>query len=192
MREYRKPADCHPDRRHAAKGLCFPCYQQLYPKAERADCHPDRVSYIGGKCRTCYDRDLKERNPEYAERQRANHAAWVDGSGRDWKREYDRAYAAKNRGQKSARDREAALAAFGLTWEDERSECDICGESAYRRLDIDHDHASGLFRGFLCGRCNKGLGLLGDSAASLRNALEYLQNHESSQAHTEWLDRTGA
>jgi hypothetical protein len=47
---------------------------------------------------------------------------------------------------------------------------------------IDHDHSccfsegscGKCVRGLLCGGCNSGLGLLGDTELSLRNALEYL------------------
>lgn len=59
-------------------------------------------------------------------------------------------------------------------------ECDICGCPASqsdrynRRLHIDHDHASGALRGFLCGNCNRGLGMFKDSPALLAAAVAYL------------------
>ncbi len=59
--------------------------------------------------------------------------------------------------------------------------CDICGvpevECDYR-LSMDHDHETGLFRGWLCGRCNKALGLLKDSREVVLNAVLYLQRNE--------------
>jgi len=41
---------------------------------------------------------------------------------------------------------------------------------------IDHDHETGLIRGLLCGRCNTGLGLLGDNIKALINAVEFVEN----------------
>ena len=39
---------------------------------------------------------------------------------------------------------------------------------------VDHDHATGKVRGILCGRCNTGIGLLGENIASLQRAQSYL------------------
>src|SRR5882672_11603273 len=39
--------------------------------------------------------------------------------------------------------------------------CKICQRP--RKLQVDHDHTTGQIRGMLCGQCNKGIGLLGDT-----------------------------
>jgi hypothetical protein len=55
--------------------------------------------------------------------------------------------------------------------------CWICREPepvAGRRLAVDHDHATGAVRGFLCSRCNNVLGRMRDSADLLRAAADYL------------------
>lgn len=59
-------ADCHPDRRHVAHGLCEACYSKMRVRfrPERraktmADCHPDRPLRAKGLCAQCYNRDWK-------------------------------------------------------------------------------------------------------------------------------------
>jgi len=42
------------------------------------------------------------------------------------------------------------------------------------KLAVDHDHKTGKIRGLLCQRCNKAIGLLGDSPAIVYAALGYL------------------
>jgi hypothetical protein len=56
-------------------------------------------------------------------------------------------------------------------------QCPLCPHVG--RLVCDHDHATGAIRGWICARCNSGLGLLGDSAVRVRAALDYLERHES-------------
>ena len=40
---------------------------------------------------------------------------------------------------------------------------------------LDHDHATGQFRGWLCVKCNQALGLMQDNTDTLRNAIAYLE-----------------
>jgi len=40
---------------------------------------------------------------------------------------------------------------------------------------VDHCHDSQEIRGLLCNNCNRGIGLLGDTAEGLRKALAYLE-----------------
>lgn len=55
--------------------------------------------------------------------------------------------------------------------------CDICG--AIEKLHIDHDHTTMKVRGFLCGNCNRGLGLFNDSILFLERAIEYLRKPQT-------------
>lgn len=58
--------------------------------------------------------------------------------------------------------------------------CEICGDlPQYRSMALDHCHKTNKFRGWLCGRCNGGLGLLGDNLESLRRAVKYLEAFEA-------------
>jgi hypothetical protein len=83
--------------------------------------------------------------------------------------------------------------AYGITYldylrifEEQRGLCAICKEpetGIHNRgkstvdlsLAVDHCHDTGEVRGLLCHKCNKGIGLLGDSEEGLLKALSYLR-----------------
>jgi hypothetical protein len=50
--------------------------------------------------------------------------------------------------------------------------CDVCKEDG--KTVFDHCHSSGNFRGWLCDRCNKTLGLVKDSPAILTGLAGYI------------------
>ena len=69
--------------------------------------------------------------------------------------------------------------------------CEICGCSAEELNSTvqhvtktvspwvcDHDHQSLTFRGWLCRKCNLGLGNFNDSIERMQNAIEYLKRHK--------------
>lgn len=73
---------------------------------------------------------------------------------------------------------------FERMLEEQGGVCAICDQpetarsqwgSQPARLCIDHDHQTGANRGLLCRKCNRALGLLGDSIEGLARALAYLQ-----------------
>lgn len=42
-------------------------------------------------------------------------------------------------------------------------------------LEMDHCHTKGNHREFLCGSCNRGIGIMGEDAARLRAAADYIE-----------------
>lgn len=65
----------------------------------------------------------------------------------------------------------------------DRQVCDICGQperetrgGVVRKLNKDHNHRTGEWRGLLCSRCNQGIGKFSDNIALLKRAIEYLEN----------------
>ena len=56
-------------------------------------------------------------------------------------------------------------------------ECECC--QAARKLHADHDHSTGKFRGWLCSRCNRAIGGLGDTLAGLLCAIGYLRRKQA-------------
>ena len=66
--------------------------------------------------------------------------------------------------------------------------CECCGKPPGRRgMCIDHCHVSGEFRGWICYRCNLGIGMLGDDEKGVVNALRYLQrSHKLTNGEMIW------
>jgi hypothetical protein len=55
--------------------------------------------------------------------------------------------------------------------------CAICGAARRYRLNVDHDHKSGVVRGLLCRLCNgRLLTAARDKPEVLRNAADYLES----------------
>jgi hypothetical protein len=61
---------------------------------------------------------------------------------------------------------------YGIT-EVPNQPCAICNVRV-ELLNVDHNHETGEVRGFLCNRCNIGLGHFSDNPALVYRALEYL------------------
>ena len=115
---------------------------------------------------------------------------------------YMKEYVKKNRDKltKQARERQtpesrikARLRRLGLSLDllpvilNHSGKCDICQGNPTDRwntLHIDHCHNTGRYRGMLCGKCNKGLGLFNDNTETLQKARMYLQQ-SASETHSE-------
>jgi hypothetical protein len=123
--------------------------------------------YANGKCKGCRrasHRKWRHANPE---KNRTNARKWTQANP-----EKKRANSRKWR-----RLPEATRPAPML--------CEVCGgppKGHNSVLSLDHDHATGAFRGWLCNKCNVGIGALGDTLAGALRAVEYLKrttNEES-------------
>lgn len=61
--------------------------------------------------------------------------------------------------------------------------CAICNRPSHgagaRPLHVDHDHATGKFRGVLCASCNRALGYFQESPERIERAASYLRNSMS-------------
>jgi Recombination endonuclease VII len=129
-----------------------------------------------------WDKKRYAEDPEYRQRRLAEH----------------RAYRAKYRAELAARHRRKVQAdpdyrdkrrarSYGLSFREfkaifarQGNVCAICKTSS-RRLCIDHCHATGKVRGFLCNKCNVGLGYYNDDPRLMRAATAYLEAARESE-----------
>lgn len=107
------------------------------------------------------------------EQKRAYQRAWYE------RKKKDLVYWAdlQQRNRESARRFKGVVDATG---ERRVGNCEICGDHS-DPLYLDHDHTTGLSRGWLCNRCNRGLGAFRDNPDWLRKAAEYVENNQSSE-----------
>ena len=68
---------------------------------------------------------------------------------------------------------------------DKPSLCQCCGlervKGRYHSLVLDHCHDTNAFRGWICDKCNVGIGKLGDNLDGVLNAVAYLEKFEESK-----------
>jgi len=166
------------------------CACKLFKPATTEFFYSDKRKKTGfmSRCKPCwtnYIREWRNRDPEKRrERDRRDyhhHRERILETKRKWTsanlvrvRQIGRDFKRKTRGAK-----------YGMTAEEYRlcelrraNGCEICGhlpKGEQRALALDHQHRTGKVRGWLCTRCNTGLGLFRDDPELLRQAIEYLQ-----------------
>lgn len=123
-----------------------------------------------------------------AERLRADSRAYYRANREKWSA-YRKTYDAKYPGKREAAikawnaahpERAAARHERNMSVLEQRAgrsrpaACEACGRASDRRLDFDHDHVTGEFRGWLCRHCNLALGHVSDDPCVLQNLIDYL------------------
>ncbi len=161
---------------------------------ELGDFSPDKRKTDGhyARCKECRVEDCRKHREENREKVRESARKWayvnkehVEKNMTEWRKKnrwktilQQSRSAAKRCGHlpcnANAGQIEAAFTGF----------CEICGvpeAECNRRLHMDHDHKTGEFRGFLCGKCNKAIGLFNDSEEVLVNALHFIMTSQIKQ-----------
>jgi hypothetical protein len=122
------------------------------------------------------------------EKRRAYYLMWCDKN-KERLKEYKKEYQKKNRESISVKEKiyySANKSKFvGYSWKsrgyppptrNKTLVCECCGKPPSKKgLSLDHCHSTGKFRGWLCTRCNVGIGALGDNYETVLQALEYLK-----------------
>ena len=141
-----RKADCHPDRPHTAKGMCYPCYKRKYHQ-EHAEVHcaRSRKHYEVNKAGK-----LRYQRHYFLKHQ---YGLSID--------DYETMVASQNN--------LCAICQKPQTESTKRRK----SSRRVRDLVVDHNHITGEVRGFLCNKCNTGLWGV-ENEEWLEKALNYL------------------
>lgn len=166
-------------------------YRKTHPKIQR------RKDIIDGKncCAKChiwkpiseFSKSKKAKNGLYPychpcdnEKKRA----WIVKN-KDRHREIQIRSAENRRTQQKSRALQKAygitLDQYNILLQSQNGRCAICGSvesDCGRQLCVDHDHATKMVRGLLCGNCNRAIGYLKDSIERAIAVAEYLKKHQ--------------
>jgi hypothetical protein len=106
----------------------------------------------------------------YQRAYRAAHREQINAYQRDHYAKQPRTERVKAKARASAR---RALGIISPSGETREGVCPVCLRTF--QLDMDHDHGTGRMRGWICRRCNLGLGQIGDTLAAARRLVAYLE-----------------
>ena len=115
------------------------------------------------------ERDVKEREANIAQ---INREKWAESCRRVIRRVMIKTY------KQSSEDADAFLERHS------NFVCDSCGDPLNHRKEIhlDHDHKTGMMRGWLCRFCNSMLGFGKDSPERLELGAAYLKRNKSDKS----------
>ena len=157
----RPPAKCHPNRRHAAFGLCPVCYMRKrseeepeYRKKKAAYKRKSRLKNIEGNKK--YQKKYRKANPDIFKNSQLKHYYGI------------------------------TLSDYQTLLEKQNWRCAICNEIA--KLSVDHSHMDLTTRGLLCLNCNLGLGHFKDNPHILKLARKYLESRWPIKEKKEEID----
>jgi hypothetical protein len=170
--------------------------------------HPTSDRYADGRCKQCKSERAKEWRLKNPDKVKEREAKWrKENPDKDkerkakWRKENpDKDNERKARWRKENPDKNRE---WNAKWRKENSErlrmyihnlrglpeptrpdpgkCECCGGTNKNghTLALDHDHITGTFRGWLCHRCNLGIGKLGDTLYGVTQAVKYLMRADS-------------
>lgn len=86
----------------------------------------------------------------------------------------------KNKNTKYKKKYGITLEQANIILQSQDNKCAICRSDLKTgsKTHLDHCHTTGKVRGFLCQKCNHGIGLFQDSIEKLNAAVKYLSHHE--------------
>jgi hypothetical protein len=164
------------------KSTCKACVYERQKEWGEQNAARNRTNWKFTGGRTCLTCKVEKEAVEFG--RRAKSKTGIDSTCLECLRAKDRRRYREKTVQRKAQAKWGALKMkFGLSkerWKDmldsQGGLCAICSVLLDRPC-VDHDHETGVVRGFLCVGCNTGIGSLGDSPARLESAAMYLRKH---------------
>lgn len=164
------------------KWQCGRCKERKLPEDFGKDsARPNSLKSTCKECRKKYYKNnidqIKERDREY----RKNNKDKIKEQGREYRK--------NNKDKISLRKATASLRSQGCKATEkqlkemfnyQKGRCKICGVYVSNNKPmraIDHCHKTKKVRGWLCSKCNFGLGQFNDSPSLLRKAADYLESY---------------
>lgn len=116
-------------------------------------------------------------------RRRVRNPEKARATGRSWRIRNKEKDTAASRAGYLRRKYGLSLESYTQLFLQQGGSCAICAEELIlfgrgrKSAHLDHSHASGKVRAFLCGACNKTLGLVKESKQVLSRMIDYLETH---------------
>ena len=159
---------------------------RICSKCDESKPESDFYKTSGARCKDCFKKqsvEIQQRDPvKHAARARKHYWASEENRQNAIEKSTQRYFANKAQRNFNAFKR-SLVKLYGITYEiyeemlkQQNGRCGICKQLPSRRLDVDHDHVTGIVRGLLCSNCNTAIGLLKEDPALFAEALNYLQN----------------
>lgn len=138
-----------------------------------------------GRCKSCHCSITRQWALQNLEKVRKAHQNWRKKPGSSEKeRIATRRWQSANPDKVAVTRLRSQVKLYGLSLEtytqmeqQQSGCCFICHKVPNRRLDIDHNHTTGVVRKLLCHGCNTLIGSAGESVDLLQKAITYLQSH---------------
>ena len=99
-----------------------------------------------------YQRGWYAKNPDYFREKRKRNSEWFKIYRNKWRLE--------NREKRAGKKRPEV--------------CEICEENG--KIVFDHNHNTGKFRGWICGKCNVAIGMVSEDTDKLFRIIKYLES----------------
>ena len=177
----------HLSERMISNGCCVECLKEKRSRSRQDKYESTKVWRL--KNPDSRKIEAEKYRKKYPEKVAKNSKRWREKN-LDANRERERLYARKIRATNPEKEKERlrrynerqAKKRIDEAGREKPELCEICGLNEFR-IVFDHCHAKGFFRGWICDRCNRVLGIVKDSKELLIKLKDYLEKNDEQNNH---------